>query len=141
MRREDGAIFLTVAENDRLGIATTIERLIDLLDAMSPDPDLEESLGWGYGSQLELHAQDGEREEENEHGGDVQDDTIRRTKGTTSRALAGATVRGKAASGWKPGALRMPATSAASAGPRSSQARAMRSGRQSYESLRSAALM
>ncbi|MER9763100.1 hypothetical protein [Mesorhizobium sp. M0138] len=41
MRREDGAIFLTVAENDRLGIATSIERLIDLLDAMSPDPDLE----------------------------------------------------------------------------------------------------
>ncbi|WP_280790514.1 MULTISPECIES: hypothetical protein [unclassified Mesorhizobium] len=32
MRREDGAIFLTVAENDRLGIATTIERLIDLLE-------------------------------------------------------------------------------------------------------------
>ncbi|ESX96005.1 hypothetical protein [Mesorhizobium sp. LNJC405B00] len=74
MRREDGAIFLTVAENDRLAIATSIERLIDLLDAMSPDPDLEESLGWGYGSQLELHAQDGEREEENEHGGDINDE-------------------------------------------------------------------
>ncbi|MER8919490.1 hypothetical protein [Mesorhizobium sp. M0802] len=57
-----------------MAIATSIERLIDLLDAMSPDPDLEESLGWGYGSQLELHAQDGEREEENEHGGDINDD-------------------------------------------------------------------
>ncbi|MER8654398.1 hypothetical protein [Mesorhizobium sp. M0847] len=42
MRREDGAIFLTVAENDRLAIATSIERLIDLLDAMQPDPDLED---------------------------------------------------------------------------------------------------
>jgi len=52
MRRADGAIFLTVAENDRLAISTSIERLIDLLDAMSPDPDIEAtgddepSLGW-----------------------------------------------------------------------------------------------
>jgi hypothetical protein len=64
MRRADGAIFLTCAENDRLAIATSIERLIDLLDAMQPDPDLEGdwadwepeetecSLGWSEGETL-----------------------------------------------------------------------------------------
>lgn len=47
MHRREGAIFLTVGETDRIGIATSIERLIDLLDAMEPDPDLEPWLGSG----------------------------------------------------------------------------------------------
>lgn len=38
-------LFLTVKENDRIAIATTIERLIDTLDAMEPDCDLEPSIG------------------------------------------------------------------------------------------------
>ncbi|SDA40432.1 hypothetical protein [Mesorhizobium qingshengii] len=52
--RFDGALYLIMADNDRRAIATSIERLIDMLDAMSPDPDLEDgaddepSLGWGY---------------------------------------------------------------------------------------------
>ncbi len=36
----DGLFFLTLA-NDRATVAYTIERLIDMLDAMEPDPDLE----------------------------------------------------------------------------------------------------
>lgn len=38
----DGVFFLTMAKGDRLSIATTIERLIDMLDAMDDDPDLED---------------------------------------------------------------------------------------------------
>lgn len=39
--RRDGRLFFTCGENDRGAIATSIERLIDLLDAMEDDPDLE----------------------------------------------------------------------------------------------------
>jgi hypothetical protein len=103
---------LLVPLTNRKSIADSIERLIDMLDAMSPDPDLEDtaddepslgstligsyqngttddregdfadfedsgdtehSLGWGVGIQVALHASD-EREEENEHGGNVTDE-------------------------------------------------------------------
>ncbi|MCH4560329.1 hypothetical protein [Mesorhizobium jarvisii] len=78
---------LLVPLTDRKAIAASIEQLIDMLDAMSPDPDLEDgadnepSLGWtdrgpqatsnvfldGRGSAYD------DREEENEHGGDILD--------------------------------------------------------------------
>ncbi len=37
-----GVFFLTLDRNDRLSIATTIERLLALLDEMDGDPDLED---------------------------------------------------------------------------------------------------
>lgn len=39
-------ITLTLNPHDRLTLATTIERLINLLDDLAPDADLEPSLGW-----------------------------------------------------------------------------------------------
>lgn len=54
----DGVFFLTLAKGDRTSIATTIQRLIDMLDAMEPDPDLEDgnddepSIGWPMGHGL-----------------------------------------------------------------------------------------
>lgn len=50
-----GVFFLTLSIHDRVGIATTIERLIDMLDALDGDPDLEPYLA-GY------HDLDGDRE-------------------------------------------------------------------------------
>lgn len=47
-----GVFFLTIDRGDRQSIATTIERLINMLDDMEDDPDLEEpgddesSIGW-----------------------------------------------------------------------------------------------
>lgn len=123
IERSQGRIFLTVSETSRVGIATSIERLIDYLDAldleMSGDVELEDtgddepSLGWtangqlgenavyanrfgdleeecedegaqddreptmgwqNHGSQAFLHATyNDECEEENEHGGNIQD--------------------------------------------------------------------
>lgn len=104
-----GTIVLTLNAKDRVGLATTIDRLIDMLDALEGDCDLEataddepslgwtaagkgayvsthkldldlelddadteHSLGWGLGTQAHLHVGD-EREDENEHGGDVCD--------------------------------------------------------------------
>lgn len=37
------ATFLMIDASDRLAVATTIERLINMLDEMEPDPDLEEN--------------------------------------------------------------------------------------------------
>ncbi|MBN9074311.1 MAG: hypothetical protein J0H34_22465 [Rhizobiales bacterium] len=39
-----GVFFLSLSPDDRAGIAYTIERLINMLDAMEVDPDLEPSL-------------------------------------------------------------------------------------------------
>lgn len=39
--RRDGTLFFACADNDRAAIATSIERLIDLLDKLDGDPDLE----------------------------------------------------------------------------------------------------
>lgn len=44
---DGGTVFLTCKEGHRLSISTTIERLIDMLDTMEPDPDLEPYLGSG----------------------------------------------------------------------------------------------
>lgn len=60
-----GVFFLTVSVHDRIGIATTIERLIDMLDALGGDPDFEPYLANSWGD---------DREDENEHGGDILDE-------------------------------------------------------------------
>lgn len=39
-------ITLTLNPHDRTVLATTIERLINMLDDLEPDADLEPSLGW-----------------------------------------------------------------------------------------------
>jgi hypothetical protein len=78
-----GVFFVTLSPDDRAGIATTIERLINMLDTMDGDENLEEtgdsepSLGWpeyrGL-SQLATNVPHDDREEENEHGGDINDE-------------------------------------------------------------------
>lgn len=73
---EDGFISITLKQNHRLALETTVERLINMLDDMDAgSEDLEPSHGWlNVGSQAHLHAQIlDECEEENEHGGDIQD--------------------------------------------------------------------
>ncbi len=71
----DGIIFLVLDSRDRTTLATTIERLIGLLDEQDGDPDLEASLGWGQQLQAVLHADaHDEAEDENEHGGDICDE-------------------------------------------------------------------
>lgn len=71
----EGVFFLTLAKGDRGSVEMVIESLIALLDAMAPDPDLEPSLGWQeQGSQATLGGSADDREEENEHGGDIQDE-------------------------------------------------------------------
>lgn len=42
----DGVLFLTLDGRDRVSLATTIERLINLLDDLEPDADLEPVNGW-----------------------------------------------------------------------------------------------
>lgn len=87
MAEADGVFFLTIDSRDRQSIATTIERLIAVLDELDPDPDLEAtgddepSLGWPeeHGlSQLDFHGKHGplddDREDENEYGGDINDE-------------------------------------------------------------------
>lgn len=78
------AISLTVNPHDRLQLSTTIEKLINMLDALAPDPDVEDggdhepSLGWPNQlgpSQLDFRiGHDDDREQENEHGGDINDE-------------------------------------------------------------------
>lgn len=75
-------IFINPA--DRLQLATTIQSLIDLMDSMEPDCDLEDggdhepNLGWPAGHGLPQLAKnvchDDEREDENEHAGDILDE-------------------------------------------------------------------
>lgn len=50
IQRRDGTLFFACPDSDRAAIATSIERLIDMLDAMEGDPDLEPymaSFDWG----------------------------------------------------------------------------------------------
>lgn len=47
IQRRDGTLFFACPESDRAAIATSIERLIDMLDALEDDPDLEPYLA-GY---------------------------------------------------------------------------------------------
>lgn len=98
----NNTINVTLNPRDRLELSTTIENLINMLDDLDGDPDLEPSLagvqgvsddregdegcwageadleaslGWANsGSQYKLHASADGREEENEHGGDIQDE-------------------------------------------------------------------
>jgi len=65
----DGVFFLSLSPNDRAGIAYTVERLINMLDAMEPDPDLEPYLaGLHQGS----HTDD--REGDDGYGGDADNE-------------------------------------------------------------------
>ncbi len=57
---------------NRQAIERAIDALIDLLDATEPDPDDEPDLGWTSGG---AHGVSDDREQENEHGGDIQDET------------------------------------------------------------------
>ncbi|MEQ1943528.1 hypothetical protein ABMA32_14025 [Mesorhizobium sp. VNQ89] len=66
----DGVFFLTINSKDRASIATTIERLISILDAMDPDPDLEPWLS----GQLGTGDLGDDREEECEDEGAQCDD-------------------------------------------------------------------
>ncbi|SMH36036.1 hypothetical protein [Mesorhizobium australicum] len=78
----DNTIMLSVNPRDRLTIATTIERLINLLDVLEPDVDLEEGgdaepwLGWtDKGPQaLAKGVEHDDREEECEDEGGQCDD-------------------------------------------------------------------
>lgn len=49
----DGFITITCKENHRLSISTSIARLIDMLDAMEPDPDFEASADSWFDEDLE----------------------------------------------------------------------------------------
>jgi len=66
------ALLESLGIRDRTGVEAVIESLIAMLDTMDPDPDLEPSLGWGLsGGGTEVSH---DREEENEHGGNVEDE-------------------------------------------------------------------
>lgn len=72
-------VFLAMTPSLRTTLATTIENLIALLDEIDGEVDAEPSLGWNLQGQLgdtddrEDDAGDN-REEENEHGGDINDE-------------------------------------------------------------------
>jgi hypothetical protein len=75
-----GVFFVTLSPDDRAGIATTIERLINMLDDIDGDEtledggDLEPNLGWVSGERFSEGFRDtDEREVEDEHGGDIND--------------------------------------------------------------------
>lgn len=83
---DENIFFLILDARDRVSIATTIERLIGVLDALDPDPDLEPDadsepwLGWrdaAFGRSI-TDCVDGarhdDREDEDEHGGDIVDE-------------------------------------------------------------------
>lgn len=45
LAQEGSFVFMACKENDRATIAGIVERLIDMLDALDPDPDLEDGNG------------------------------------------------------------------------------------------------
>ena len=67
IQRREGTLFFACPEDDRAAIATSIERLIDLLDTMDGDPDLEPVYGWPNAGQRTTcdMACDDEREQDN----------------------------------------------------------------------------
>lgn len=75
-----GVFFLTLDRSDRVSIATTIERLIDMLDALEQDPDLEDdgddepSLGWCGHSERQYGVRDDCEFDtsDDEDGGDLE---------------------------------------------------------------------
>lgn len=79
-----GPVTLTLVPDNCFQISEAIELLISMLDRLDPDPDLEEpgdlepNLGWPMGHglvQLDRNiCHDHEVEQENEHGGDIQDE-------------------------------------------------------------------
>lgn len=69
----DGVFFLTINSQDRASIATTIEQLISLLDAMDPDPDLEP---WLAGKLAAGDMGDDREEECEDEGGQCDDEGV-----------------------------------------------------------------
>jgi hypothetical protein len=76
-----GVFFVTLSPDDRAGIATTIERLINMLDALDGDEnledggDLEPNIGWASDERYSQGFDDtDEREVEDEHGGNILDE-------------------------------------------------------------------
>lgn len=68
-------ITLTLNPHDRTVLATTIERLINMLDDLEPDADLEPSLGWtDCGPDALANGLQDDREEECEDEGAQCDD-------------------------------------------------------------------
>lgn len=63
LREANGVFFLMLDRNDREAIATTIERLIGMLDDMDGDCDLEPWLGTAFGDDREGDSSDDEPEE------------------------------------------------------------------------------
>lgn len=78
------AIVLTLNPHNRLELSTTIERLINMLDDISPDPDLEGTgddepwLGWTDRGPSALAKDAAHDDREGEHddreGGDINDE-------------------------------------------------------------------
>ena len=68
----EGVFFLTLAKGDRTSIATTVERLINMLDAMEPDPDNEPTLGWSTVG--EMGSRDDLEEECEDEGAQCEDE-------------------------------------------------------------------
>jgi len=77
-----GVFFVTLSPDDRAGIATTIERLINMLDDLDGDEnledggDLEPNIGWASDERGSRGFDDSgdEREIEDEHGGNILDE-------------------------------------------------------------------
>lgn len=68
---------ITVERSQRTRIERAIDTLITLLDLIDADPDLESSLAWPEDGPDHLSGDlfcHDDREEEDEHGGDVQDE-------------------------------------------------------------------
>jgi hypothetical protein len=75
IQRRDGTLFFACPEFDKGAIATSIERLIDMLDAMEDDPDLEPYLA-GYAGEggddreTDLDVLEGDDNPDDEDGAD-----------------------------------------------------------------------
>lgn len=72
--------FIRITPNQRRRIETLVQDLVNLLDFIDGDEDAEDNgydepwLGWGLGGALENSMATDDREEENEHGGDILDE-------------------------------------------------------------------
>lgn len=65
---------LQIDRTSRKALSLSITALIDMLDDLSPEPDLEPWLGWPESGGMEAGGDSDDREDENEHGGDINDE-------------------------------------------------------------------